>query len=383
MPTIGILLPRSSYYETMSFDMIEGLRSGLRANGLDDVRVVTENIGFGAEKQQCYRSAEKLLLEENATVVLAYVCQRTAQLLRPLFLAAKRLLIVLDSGANMPLEWPASPNILYHSLNNSAGAYLIAQMALKDGFRKGAMVTGYYDGGYLHTYALVNGFMQGGGEMAFNHVTGYTQQDFTMAPLPGYLSSHPDTCLLSLFSGDFCEWYFRGIREYFPENAPPVYLAPFSLEETMLARAVFPGSSVKGVATWSKQLDNAQNKAFCKAMEDAGREASLFSLLGWEGAALCVIALEAVKVHKNDVAAASEEIKAATFHTPRGLVQFHQATNQSFGPMYEVKLEEDEKGFCRLHITGEVNNVKEALDFLSISDLEQNMSGWYNSYACN
>jgi branched-chain amino acid transport system substrate-binding protein len=235
----------------------------------------------------------------------------------------------------------------------------------------------------LHTYALVNGFMQGGGEMAFNHVTGYTQQDFTMAPLPGYLSSHPDTCLLSLFSGDFCEWYFRGIREYFPENAPPVYLAPFSLEETMLARAVFPGSSVKGVATWSKQLDNAQNKAFCKAMEDAGREASLFSLLGWEGAALCVIALEAVKVHKNDVAAASEEIKAATFHTPRGLVQFHQASNQSFGPMYEVKLEQNEKGFCRLHITGEVNNVNEALDFLSTSDLEQNMSGWYNSYACN
>ena len=108
MQTIGILLPRSTYYQTIGFDLFEGLRSGLRHLGRSDIKIITENIGFGAEKQQCYRSAEKLLLEENVSVVIAYIGHRTAQLLRPLFLAANKMLIVLDAGANLPNEWPAA-----------------------------------------------------------------------------------------------------------------------------------------------------------------------------------------------------------------------------------------------------------------------------------
>src|SRR3989338_2192712 len=101
MPKIGVLLPRSSYYEI---------------------------IGFGADKNSVYRAAERILLDENIAVVFAYLTQRSAQLLRPLFMAANRLLIVLDAGANLPQEWPTTPNILYHSLHNSLGAWLSGKM---------------------------------------------------------------------------------------------------------------------------------------------------------------------------------------------------------------------------------------------------------------
>ena len=122
MQTIGLLLPRSTFYETIGFDLYEGLRSGLLQLGRDDIKIKTENIGFGADKQQCYRSAEKLLLEDNASIVIAYIGHKTAQLLRPLFLAANKILIVLDSGAHLSQEYSSSPNIIYHSLHNALGA---------------------------------------------------------------------------------------------------------------------------------------------------------------------------------------------------------------------------------------------------------------------
>lgn len=383
MQTIGILLPRSSYYETMGFDMYEGLRSGLRAAGINDVRVVTENIGFGAEKQHCYRSTEKLLLEENASVIFAYVGQRTAQLLKPLFLASNRLLIVLDSGANMPNEWPVSPNILYHSLHNSAGAYSASALAVRDGYRQGGMVSCYYDGGYLHTYAAMQGFTSNGGQIQFNHATGYTEQDFKMDPLPAFLQSYPGSCQLSLFSGDFCQWYFRDLAKLFEGNCPPVYMPPFAFEEIMLAKSVYPGDNVRGVASWSKEFDNAENRKFLAAMDEAGRNASLFSLLGWEAASLVPIALEAIKENRNNVAATNEKIKSASFVSPRGQIRFHQESNHSYGPLFEAKIEADGNGFCRVKTTGEISNVAETLDKLNATSLENAISGWYNSYTCN
>ncbi len=57
MQTIGLLLPRSTYYTGLSFDIFEGVRSSLKQLQRDDIRIVTENIGFGTDKQLCYKAA--------------------------------------------------------------------------------------------------------------------------------------------------------------------------------------------------------------------------------------------------------------------------------------------------------------------------------------
>jgi branched-chain amino acid transport system substrate-binding protein len=91
MITIGLLLPRSTYYTGISFDIFEGMKASLEAHQRDKYRIVTENIGFGTDKQQCYRGAEQLLMHHDAKIVFAYVSHRIAQILRPLFTAANRL----------------------------------------------------------------------------------------------------------------------------------------------------------------------------------------------------------------------------------------------------------------------------------------------------
>lgn len=382
MHTIGILLTRSTYYQTIGFDLYEGLRSGLKHLGRSDIRIVSENIGFGADKQQCYRSAEKLLLEENATIVIAYIGHQTAQLLRPLFLAANKILIVLDAGANLPQEWPICPNIIYHSLHNSLGASLAAKQAVNDGYKTAGMVTGYYDGGYLHTYSIAKGFEDNGGKISFNHATGYTPEDFSIAPLKEHLNSYPNSALLSIFSGDFIQWYFEKIKNTFDSENLPIYLTPFGLEETILAETDYPNQNIKGIAAWSKKIDSIENNIFIETMESVGRVPNLFSLLSWESATIAVETLKLIEKHKNNIAQITTDLQALTFESPRGKIRFDTKTNTSISPLYNVAIISNENGKCELELEGITTEVKEHFEILTNQELHNSTSAWYNSYVC-
>lgn len=382
MQTIGILLPRSTFYETMSFDLFQGLKAGMKEIGGEDIKIVTENIGFGADKQQCYRSAEKLLLEENASVVIAYVGHRTAQLLRPLFLSANRMLIVLDAGANLPQEWPSCPNIFYLSLQNSLGAWFSGKMAMTDGHQFGGMVTGYYDGGYLHTYSISKSFERAGGSIRFNHATGYTENDFTMEPLMQHLEANPGSALLSLFSGDFVQWYFQKVKENLSAESTTIYLPPFGLDEMVLEISEFPNNKVKGIAAWSKTIATDANLNFIAAMEEAGRTPNLFSLLGWESATVALKVVELATASKNNISQIAQGLQEFTFESPRGTISFDPKTNTSIAPLYNANVVVNEEGKCRLQLEKAVNDVKENFEAMTNEDLNGAYSAWYNSYTC-
>jgi branched-chain amino acid transport system substrate-binding protein len=382
MQTIGILLPRSTYYETISFDLYEGLRSGLKNLGRTDIKIVSENIGFGADKQQCYRSAERLLLEENADLVIAYIGHRTAQLLRPLFLAANKMLIVLDAGANLPHEWSACPNIFYHSLHNALGAWHIAKDAVANGHKNAGMVTGYYDGGYLHTYSVSKSFEMAGGTICFNHATGYKDIDFTMEPLKLHLEQYPDSALLSLFSGDFVQWYFEGIKNLFENKNIPIYLPPFAFEETMLARAVYPSNNIKGIAAWSKNINSEANLNFVETITETGRTPNLFSLLSWESATIALKVLELAEIHKKNASKIATDLQLFEFESPRGTVYFDSKTNTSISPFYNATIVPSKDGMCEVLLEGEAKDVFENFVNLTNQDLNNSTSAWYNSYAC-
>jgi branched-chain amino acid transport system substrate-binding protein len=381
MQTIGILLPRSTYYQSIGFDLHEGLRSGIKQTGRENIRIVTENIGFGADKQQCYRSAERLLLEENANLIIAYIGHRTAELLKPLFLATNKILIVLDAGVNMPTEWPTCPNIFYHSLHNTLGAWLTAKKAIKDGYTNGGMVTGYYDAGYLHTYSISKSFENAGGKICFNHATGYKETDFTMKPLKEHLENNSNSALLSLFSGDFVQWYFDEIKKEFSEKNIPIYLTPFGFEETMLENAVYPSNAITGIASWSKKIETSQNKLFIESIESTGKTPNIFSLLGWESAIIALKTLDLTAKNNNKVTQIASELHAFEFEGPRGKISFDAKTNNSICPLYEASIIEN-KGMCEVEIGPEIKNIKEEFEEMCQLPLENNISAWYNSYTC-
>lgn len=381
MKSIGLLLPRSTFYASISFDIFEGFRAALRHLGKEDVKIVSENIGFGAEKQECYRAAERLLLHENVPVVFAYIGHRTAQLLRPLFMAANKLLIVLDAGSHLPQEWPTSPNIFYHSLHNALGAWLSAQKAIAQGYIQGGVSSGFYDGGYLQTYALHQGFQKSGGNIVFNHATGYRREDFSLVPLKNYLSQYPQSCLLALFSADFAQWFLQDLVTIFPDQQPQVFAAPFSFEESMLDITPFTGQNLQGIAAWSRHLDTEGNRIFVSDLQKQGRQANLFSLLGWEAAFIAIKVLDLIDIHYHNTQQVSQELKSFSFEGPRGKCWFHANTQYSLSPLFEAMLVGNAKGTCAIEIQSQVE-VAEPFEDLISEPLDNAVSGWYNSYAC-
>ncbi|WP_163398862.1 ABC transporter substrate-binding protein [Flavobacterium fluviatile] len=381
MQTIGILLARSTFYHTIGFDLYEGLRQRLKQLGRSDIKIVTENIGFGADKQQCYRSAEKLLLEENVSLVIAYIGHRTAQLLRPLFLSANKMLIVLDAGANLPQEWSASPNIFYHSLHNSLGAWLAAKQAVKDGYKNGGMVTGYYDGGYLQTFSISKGFEGAGGKICFNHATGYKKEDFTMLPLKSFLKEFDNTALLTLFSGDYMQWNFEEIRETINKNTP-IYLSPFGFEETMLETAIHPNTKTKGVAAWAKSIKNDENSLFIETIESIGRTPNLFSLLSWESAQIALKVLDLLNANNNNILLTAQDLYTFEFDSPRGKIKFHAETNTSIGQLYNAEIIASNDGKCQVRIDEAIIDTAEEFETMTQLELDNISSAWHNSYTC-
>lgn len=382
MQTIGILLPRSTYYEAIGFEIFQGLKGAFEQIGNDQIRVVTENIGFGADKQQCYRSAEKLLLEENASIVIAYIGQRGAQLLRPLFLSMNKLLIVLDAGANLPHEADYCPNILYHSFHNSLGSWLSSKMAISDGIRNAGMVTGYYDGGYLHTMALTEGFVRNGGEIRFNLATGFKPETFSMDDLKIHLQKNPGSGLLTLFSGDFVQWFFKDVIRIFGTEKLPIYLSPFGLEERMLLDAPFPGEQTKGIATWSLQIDSPENRRFIEVMESlTDKQPTIFTLMGWEGAILADQLLKLQSEHGTK-SITPDILNKISFEGPRGHVGFYERLNTTYSPMYSVSVTPTENNMCQLRINEIIDDIAPYLDEISAIQLNDVETAWFNSYAC-
>ena len=228
------------------------------------------------------------------------------------------------------------------------------------------------------TYSLE----ENGGKIAFNHATGYKEEDFTIAPLKDHLEKFPNSALLSLFSGDFVHWYFEAIKNSFEEQNIPIYLPPFGLEEMMLADAEYPGDNIKGIAAWSKKIDSEENKIFIETITAANRTPNIFSLLSWESASLALKVIELIDLSKNNMTQIASGIKSFTFKSPRGTIYFDSKTNTSISPLYNSTIIPNSQGKCEIKIESIVNDVSEHFQKLTNQNLNNSTSAWYNSYTC-
>jgi branched-chain amino acid transport system substrate-binding protein len=381
MIKIGILLPRSSYYQSIGIDLFEGLKLGFKYLERTDVKIITENIGFGVDKTQCYKSAEKLLLEEEVDFVFAYIGQQAAELIKPLFQATQKMLVVLDAGAHIPNEFPKCANIIFLSLHNSLSSWLTSRRAFQDGYEQAGMVTGYYDGGYLQTLCISSGFENASGNIVFNHATGHLKEDFSMTRLIEYMNLYPKSALLTLFSGDFAQWFFEEMKSKFKTSKKPIYMTTFGLEESVLEQSDYPNHQIKGVVAWSKHLDNKLNKTFVKKRLEQSKKANIFSLLGWESAQLASDLSELLEKHHGNISEVAKALSFYTFESPRGIMKFNFETNTFISPMYEVSVE-DNNGFCFLKVENIINDAFEEYEKMILIKPELLRSSWHNSYTC-
>ncbi|MDP4261966.1 MAG: ABC transporter substrate-binding protein [Bacteroidota bacterium] len=369
---IGLLLPRSTDYPSMGYDILDGLQCNLKLAGNETIRFFTENIGFGEDNALNYAKAEKLLLQDNAEILIAYCNSSNAESLYPLAGALNKPFIILDAGMQLPQAEPSA--YCYHISLQGVHACHIAGYMAGTGNRKVLMATSFYDGGYRGPWSYDRGLSEAGGSVCGNYVSGYKLAEFTIDPYIGLLHQSAAASVAACFSSYLAELFFKALHEKNSEATPlPFYCSPFMAEEQMLAKCDFPGGDFHAVVPWAFSVKNKEQEKFVDCIQtEKNKKANIFHLLGWEAG---IIAAEAIQ-HE------SPSLEGFSYDSPRGNVVIHPATHYTYAPLYKGRIIGDKNGKCMFNVQETIPS-DAAMHTVIMNDKQGAMvSGWRNNYLC-
>lgn len=369
---IGVLLPRSTDYPAMGYDMLHGLQCRLATDSGREYHFCTENIGFGENDALNYAKAEKLVLHDQVDILIAYCNAENAELLYPLAGALNKPLLILDAGMQLPQTAPL-PYCYHVSLQGLLACRIAGNMA-GTGNRKVLMATSYYDGGYRGPWSYDRGLSEAGGAVCGNFVSDYKPDAFNIEPYLGLLQSTGANSVAACFSSYLAELFFKALNEKNGGYAPvPFYCAPFMAEEQLLDQCNFPGGEFYTVVPWATSLVSQEQLLFTHSIRPAtSKAANIFHLLGWE-AGIVTMALV-----QHGIAA----LQNFSYLGPRGQTTIHAATHYTYAPLYKGKIVADSNGKCALQLL-ETIPVNEDMHVKVMNDQPALIAtGWKNNYLC-
>lgn len=379
---IGVLYPRSTAHPGLMMDFMDGLKLLLKKEQLtNELQLCSESIAFGGNEKEVYEKAEKLLVLEDVSVLVAYVDLRVLEILKPLMYASGKLMIVVNPGANYPLNWVPMGNVINLSLQHGFSCWLSGKLAAATKEPGAVMATSFYDCGYLHSAAIVKSFVQEGGAIMYNYVNNQRYDDsFEISQLTDFLSTDPGTSiLLCVFDSLPASLLYARLNNFENVGKLQLFVSPMMLEKQAIEVAAknFKGS-VKGYVPWQASLQNNCNLTFTDYyVNQTKREASIFSLLGWETGLVLERVFRLAENDYSDGSSLAGKIAADNIDSPRGLLKLDTATNYFISPLYECRLVD---GAVVIQATvGDLE--KEWADFVAYPS-DAVSSGWTNTYLC-
>jgi branched-chain amino acid transport system substrate-binding protein len=381
MITVGVLLPGSTLYPSISIDFLKGIKSCLAYYENKNVDIQVNTISYGIKDDEIYAAAEKLLLVSNADVVIVFAEDYHAEKLSPLFAAAGKLLILTNAGANYPLSFSSVTHTIFHSLNDCLCTFLTGRYAArKEGGHGAIMATSFFDGGYKHTHAITNGFLLSGGEIKYNFVSHYKKEEFNTDSLIAFIISNPEVKkILTVFSGDMARYFYEKMNAIQQESKLEWYGSPMMFDCTpgdfAEQRPAVP--EISGYTNWVPELDNEANRTFQQYYKNENdKEANLFSMQGWENGLLLMEYLSHRKVAAN-TESAIEQLQGQKINSPRGAISLN---NKRFvlGPAHFVKA----SGNLQLAVEDSLTDLSGAWEEMVAQIPNEEFSSWRNTYLC-
>ncbi|PWK01230.1 branched-chain amino acid transport system substrate-binding protein [Flavobacterium araucananum] len=372
--TIGLLLPRSVLYPSISFDIMDGLKIGLKKLGLGEKHeIVSTSIGVAGKNEEIYASCEQLLLN-GSDVIVGYMNPVSAEYVHPLFENSGKTLIVLDSGYHFHSFNGKLSNAYFISLQGSLCSRAIVRKALDEGQHNFAFTCSFYDAGYRSPYAYAIATEERGAIISYNHITPLQKSEFSLEALAQYLENNKEAALLTSFCGDMTEDFFREAAKFDSISSCKTYGSGFTAEESWLNKITYPGYDWSCSIPWSSKIESQENSEFVTTMENIKpNKANVFSLLGWE-TALFIAAMN------------KGSLDGIIINSPRGALFMNPNTGFAEAPVYYATVAKDEKtGTCCLEDITEVTNLNEERESLqqNIIAIRDTLSNtWLNAYAC-
>ena len=380
---IGVLYPRSKAHPGMLADFADGIKAAVKHHQLNnDVELISESIGFGGNEKEVYEKAEKILILEEADILVAYIDQRVISILEPLLHANGKLMIVINPGANYPENWIPQPNIISLTLQHSFLCWLSGLLAAKNNAVGAAMATSFYDAGYLHIAAITKSFINNGGNIRYNYVNNSLYNEtFEITPLIDFLSADKETeNLLCVLDASPASLFYDRLNKYEESGRLHLYVSPMMLEQqAWKANGDGFNFSVEGYLPYHGAANDKTNIEFRNIfMAQTKREASLFALQGWETGLVIQEVLNNCKGYYTDGASVADHLATTVITSPRGELKLDKDTHFFIAPACKGIIKKNTED---LLITL-ADNVKEQWEKFVTNPLTGPSSGWTNTYLC-
>ncbi|MGC4104144.1 ABC transporter substrate-binding protein [Ferruginibacter sp.] len=367
---VGLLFPQSNVYPGIGLDFMDGWNSLLQQQQINDITVLKEGIGLGGVEKEVYLKAEKLLISDDVDVLVAYIDEKILQVLHPLAMATGKIILVVNPGANYPVNWLAQPTVVHLNLQHAFLCRLTGALAATAGNGKAALASTFYDCGYLQSAAFVNNFMEKGGSIEYNYINRQQQYDnsFEISALLDFLNKQPDCnnllCVADTLPGSL---FYKLLDQY--SRPLQLFVSPMMLEQKALeAIGTQTSCTVQGYMPWYKDEATDLTKA-------CSRPVSIFSLLGWETA----LVLQQLKEFGNAAngEAAVAYLKSASLQSPRGALQLDAATQFYVAPVAKYTLQPDAAPQIEWS-----NDIEKEWQQFTALPTEGAVTGWTNTYLC-
>lgn len=370
---IGILLPRSVEYPSISFDLLDGLRIHLRQLGVTDVAFHTENTGFGEDPEATHAAAEKLVLNNDADFIIAYATSLNAEQMYSFSTSTGKPILFVDAGMEH-FEQQPHPNCYHLTLQGTQACTMLGHAAGRQ-FKQLMFACSFLDGGYRGNWFMNEAAQAEGATITGHYVSLYREEDFSLALLEDIRRrTEGEAAVLTAFTSYLTGYFLKHLKEASPElKQTAFFCSPFFAEELQLDTCPFPDVNMNTIVPWARTIESAENQVFMDTIKkEKNKTANIFHLLGWE-AALVV---------QQFIAGGAASINGMSFNGPRGNVRFHPDTHSAYAPLYEGKIVVSDNGNCRLVLSKalEVKADEHRTNFLLRPVGE--FSRWKNNFFC-
>ena len=380
---IGVLYPRSNAHPGLMMDFMDGIKTAVKQQQLNDhILLISESIGFGGNEKEVYEKAEKLLVLESVDMLVAYFELRVLEILKPLLITSGKLILAVNPGANYPQNRVPQSNIVNLTLQHSFLCWLTGKLTSPLNKANAVMATTFYDCGYLHTSAMVNSFVKEGGQITYNYVNNQRYDDaFDIKQLTGYLSSDKEAnSLLCVFDSLPASLFYSLLNTYNEADSLSLFVSPMMLEQEALEKIAEGFKfSIDGYLPWHASLENNANRVFLdNYAQQTKKEATVFSLLGWETGLIVQEVYLNSDGNYSDGAAIAEKLGRVKINSPRGEIKLDLETNYFIAPVCKCSIKQNSG---TLMIEWMEIPEKDWTGFVEIPT-EVVSSGWMNTYLC-
>ncbi len=375
-PKIGILLPRSDMYPALASDYMKGIKQPIKDHDIRNrYEFLVEGVGTASD-EMVLKSAEKLLLQEDAAIVFAFCSHSILDKMVAMFDAYKKPLVHLDLGGNCLQRKQCSAYVAHHSLNLCHLAYASGRYAAHNYGKKALVASSFYDGGYQIHNGFEKGFKDSGGTDVgyFVSAQNYKEQS-PEALLARVYEDRPDV-IFGLYSYNEGAKMFevladRGVTDTIPFMTTPIMTDEFFVTENYNLNSVF------SMASWSFDDEDTAMQSWIGEYVGAYEEKpGIFALLGHECQA---ILKECLADNDRIPKEIGRFLQERSLNTPRGKITFN--TYGESQPEY-FKLRKFEFNKVQYHNTV-VDTIENKNSVLLNEHFEgQQFSGWTNPYIC-